>query len=64
MTLKLRIQHFILKYYQIASNDDPRLTIDLFPETFRSDLLPDAFIWEKAQAAEFSEPIKQLHEDL
>ena len=33
-------------YYQIPSNDDSRLTFDLFTE--RSDLLPYAFIREKA----------------
>ena len=45
-----------LEYYQIPSNDDPRLTFDLF--TDRSNLLPYAFIKEKAWKGDFSESIK------
>ena len=43
-SLKHGIQHRTLKYYQVCSNDDPRLTFDLFMQ--RSNLVPYAFIWE------------------
>ena len=38
MSLKLCIQHQALEYYQVRSNDDPRLTFDLFMQ--RSTLFP------------------------
>ena len=50
MILKLDMQHKVLEYYQIPSNDDPRLTFDLFRE--RSTLLTYAFIREKASTEE------------
>ena len=43
MILKLGMQHWGLKYYQIPPNDDPRLTFDIFTE--RSNL----FIREKLE---------------
>ena len=43
--LNLGIKHHGLKVYQVCSNDDPRLTFDLF--TARSNLRPHAFIWGK-----------------
>ena len=46
LILKLGMQHWVLKYYQIPSNDDPRLTFDLF--TQRSTLVHYAFVWENA----------------
>ena len=46
LLLKLGIQHQTLNYYQIRSNDDPKLTFDLFTE--RSTLVPYTFIWVKA----------------
>ena len=46
LLLKLGIQHQALNYYQVHSNDDPRLTFDLF--TQRSTLVPYTFVWEKA----------------
>ena len=45
MTLKTGIQHRVLKYYQVYSNDNPWLTLAYF--TARSNLTPYAFVWEK-----------------
>ena len=42
MTLIVGMQHWVLKYYQICSNDDPRMTLTSF--TARSNLVPYAFI--------------------
>ena len=36
----------VLKHYQIPSNDDSRLTFDLFMQM--SSLVPYAFLWENA----------------
>ena len=47
MTLKLGMQHWVLEYYQICSNDDPGLTLTYF--TARSNLVPYAFVWEMAK---------------
>ena len=55
MTLKLDMQHRVLEYYQICSNDDTRLTLTYFTE--RSNLVPDAFEWEKGKTMDFSESI-------
>ena len=44
MTLKVGMQHRVLKYFQICSNDDPELTLTYF--TTRSNLIPYAFVWE------------------
>ena len=46
-TLKLSMRHWVLKYYQVYSNDDPGLTLTYF--TARSDLVPYAFVWEKCK---------------
>ena len=46
MILKLGMLQRVLKYYKIPSNDDPRLTFDLFKQ--RSTLVPYAFVWENA----------------
>ena len=53
MTLKLGMQHRVLEYYQICSNDDSRLTLTYF--TARSNLVPYAFVWEKGKTKDFSE---------
>ena len=53
MTLKLGMLHWMCKYYQICSNDDPGLTLTYF--TARSNLVPYAFIWDKTM--DFSETI-------
>ena len=55
MTLKLGMQHRVLEYYQVYSNDDPALTLTYF--TARSNLVPYAFVWEKGKTMDFSETI-------
>ena len=55
MTLKLGMQHRMLGYYQVCSNDDPVLTLTYF--TARSNLVPYAFVWEKGKTMDFSETI-------
>ena len=55
MTLKLDMQHKVLEYYQICSNDDPGLTLSYFMA--RSNLFPFAFVWEKGKTKDFSETI-------
>ena len=42
MTLKAGMQHRVLQYCQVYSNDDPGLTLTYF--TARSNLVPYAFI--------------------
>ena len=44
-SLKLGMQHQVLEYYQVCSNDDPGFTLTYF--TARSNLVPYAFVWEK-----------------
>ena len=41
MTLKLGMQHRVLEYYQVCSNDDPGFTLTYFRA--RSNLVPYAF---------------------
>ena len=53
MTLKFGMQHRVLEYYQIYSNDDPGLTLTYF--TARSNLAPYAFAWENGKTMDFSE---------
>ena len=55
MTLKLGMQHRVLEYYQICSNDCPGLTLTYFMA--RSILVPCAFILEKGKTMDFSETI-------
>ena len=55
MTLKLSMQHWVLEYYQIYSNDDPGLTLTYF--TAMSNLVPYAFVWEKGKTMDFSATI-------
>ena len=42
MTLKLGMQHQVLEYYQVCSNDDSGLTLTYC--SARSNLLPYAFV--------------------
>ena len=50
MTLKVGgIQHWVLEYYQVCSNNDPGLTYF----TARSNLVPYAFVWEKGKTMDF-----------
>ena len=51
MTLKVGIQQWILKYFQVYSNDDPELTLTYF--TARSILIPYASVWEKGKIMDF-----------
>ena len=53
MNLKLSMQHPVLEYYQVCSNDVPGLTLTYF--TTLSNLVPCAFVWEKVIAMDFSE---------
>ena len=55
MTLKLVMQHRVLEYYQVFSNDDPVMTLTYF--IARSNLVPYAFVWEKGKTMDFSETI-------
>ena len=55
MILKLGIQHCVLEYYQVCSNDAPGLTLTYF--TARSNLARYAFVWEKVKTMDFSEAI-------
>ena len=45
--LKLGMQHRVLEYYQVCSNDYLGLTLTYF--TVRSNLVPYAFVWEKGK---------------
>ena len=45
MNLKLGMQHRVLEYYQVYSNDAPGLTLTCF--TARSNLVCYAFEWKK-----------------
>ena len=55
MILKVGMQHQVLEYYQIPSNDDPGLTLTYV--TARSNLVPYAFVWEKVKTVDFLETI-------
>ena len=55
MTLKLSMQHWVLKFYQICSNNDPGLSLTYFMA--RSDLFPCAFVLEKGKTIDISEII-------
>ena len=47
--------HWVFKFYQICSNDDPGLTLTYF--TAMSNLVPYAFVLEKGQTMDFSETV-------
>ena len=53
MTLNIGMQHRVLSYYQVCSNNDPGLTLTYF--TTRSNLVPHAFVWENSKTMDFSE---------
>ena len=55
MNLKLGMHYWVLEYNQVCSNDDPGLTMTYF--TARSNLVPNAFVWEKGKTMDFSETI-------
>ena len=52
------MQHWLLEYYQVCSNDDPELTLTYF--TARSNLVPYAFVWEKGKTMDFLESIESM----
>ena len=51
LTLKVCMQHQVLEYYQVCSNDDPGLTLTYFT----ANLVPYAFVWGKVKTMDFSE---------
>ena len=55
MTLNLDMQHRVIEYYEVCSNDDPGLTLTYF--TARSNLVPYVFAWEIGKTKDFSETI-------
>ena len=55
MILKFSLQHRLLKYYQIYSNEDTGLTVSYF--TASSNLVSYAFVWENGKTVDFSETI-------
>ena len=55
MTLKVDMQHWVLEYYQVCSNDDSGLTLTYFMA--RSNSGPYAFMWEEGKTMDFSETI-------
>ena len=55
MALKLGMQHWVLEYCQVYSNDDPGLTLTYFMA--KSNMVPYAFVWEKVKTMDFSETI-------
>ena len=49
--LEVGMQHWVLEYYDIYTNDDPELTLTYF--TARSNLVPYAFVWKKGKTMDF-----------
>ena len=47
------MQHRVLEYYQVCSNNDPVLTLIYL--TARSKLVLYSFVWEKGKTMDFSE---------
>ena len=52
ITLKVGMQHRVLQYYQVCSNDKPDVTLTYC--TTRSNLVPYTFVWEKGITMDFS----------
>ena len=55
MTLKVDMQHRVLEYYQVFSNNDSELTLTYFMA--KSNFVPDIFVWEDSKTMDFSETI-------
>ena len=55
MTLKIGMQHRVLEYYQVCSNDDAVMTLTYC--TARSNFVPYAIVLEKGKTIDFSETI-------
>ena len=49
------MQHRVLEYYHVYSNDIHGLTLTYFMA--RSNLVPYAFVWEKGKTMDFSETV-------
>ena len=58
MTLKHSMQHCVWEFYQSYSNYDPGLTLTHL--TPRSNLVSQAFVWEKVKIIYFLETIAAL----
>ena len=56
--LNVGMQHRVLEYYQICSNDDPGLTLTYF--TARSNLVPCAFVWGKVKQWNFQKLLSSI----
>ena len=50
------MSHWGLQPIIVCSNDDPRVTLTYF--TARSNLVTQAFLWEKVKTVKFSETIE------
>ena len=50
--IEINLHHWVLKYYQVCSNDDTVLTLTYFMA--RSNLVPYAFVWEEGKTMDFS----------
>ena len=55
MNLKVGMQHWVLKYYQVWSSDYLGMTLTYF--TARLNLVPYAFVSEKGKTMYFSETV-------
>ena len=51
------MHHWVLKYYQVCSNDYAGSGLTLTYFTARSNLVSYAFVWEKDKTMDFSETI-------
>ena len=49
------MQHRVLEYYQVYSNNDSGLTLPYFMA--RPNFVPYAFVWEEGKTMDFSETI-------
>ena len=49
------MQHRVLEYYYVCSNNNHRLTLTYLMT--RSNLVPYAFVWEKGKTMDFSETV-------
>ena len=59
MILKLGMQHQVLEYYPVCSNDDSGLTLTYF--TARSNLVPYAFVCEKGKTMDFQKLLSSIY---
>ena len=55
MTLNVGMQRWVLKFYEVCSNDDPGLILSYFAG--RSNVVPYAFVWEKGKTMDVLETI-------